>query len=78
MALLDNTTDPLGPGIPLLCFVGTCGSVPGLEPAACHRTSSISSFLQGLMQGQLSPSQLPLTGQGPENRRGRSMASLPL
>lgn len=80
MAPLDNAADRLGPGTPRLCFMGTRGAAQFQDLSQQHVTGllPISSFLQGLMQGRLSPVLLPLTGQGPENRRGRSVASLPL
>lgn len=69
--------DKLGEGSDLPCFLGT--GVQFLD-LSCEQVTllPISSFLQGPMQQQLSLVHLPLTGQGLENRRGRSVASLPL
>lgn len=69
--------EELGAGPHLPCFMGTGVQFLDLSWQQVILLP-ISSFLQGLMQWQLSPVYLPLTGQGLENRRGRSVGLLPL
>lgn len=61
----------------MLCFVGTRGSVPGLEPAACHRTSSHFFFPPGTHAGAAKSSSAAThrPRPGEQERKKRGLAS---